>query len=127
MRYRLKNAVISKESGNIGDLISTGLCILAMAAVLISFVDSIRLLEVKSEIDQCSRKYILEMECLGYLPEDKAISLKSELFNLGLTDISIAGTTMNPVPYGEFIELAISGRLEGKYDINVQRTTTAKN
>lgn len=64
---------------------------------------------------QAAREYTLIMETEGYLkPADQA-ALIAELESYGMHDISLSGTTMSEVNYGDRIYLCISG----KYDDNV--------
>lgn len=58
---------------------------------------------------QTAREYMLIMETEGYLtPADRA-NLISELEGYGLYNISLSGTTMSEVDYGNRIYLKISG------------------
>lgn len=64
---------------------------------------------------QAVRETLLIMETEGYLkPADKA-NLISELESYGLYNISLSGTTMSEVNYGERIYLKVSGT----YDDNI--------
>ena len=64
---------------------------------------------------QAVRETLLIMETEGYLkPADKA-NLISELESYGLYNISLSGTTMSEVNYGDRIYLKVSGT----YDDNI--------
>lgn len=115
------------DYGNIGDLLSTGLCILAMTAVMLSYIKYTELIHKKSMVGQVARKYILRMETTGYLMSTDSDEMKLELEKLGVTQIDLAGTTRQNVGYGAPITLHISGKLEGEYFIEEVRVSTAKN
>ncbi len=104
----------------------TGLCMLAMTVVMLSYMDSVQLIQQKSEVNQLARKYILRMETVGYLTAQDRIMLTSELQALGVSDIEYADTTMNAVGYGEPLLLQIQGKLRGEYVFKEQRVSTAK-
>lgn len=116
-----------KQKGNIGDFMISGLCILGMTLVMLSYLESVSLLQQKAEISQLARKYILRMETVGYLTAEDQTTLLQELDTMGVTEISLEGTTLNQLSYGTPITLVIGGRLEGKYAFEERRGFTAKN
>ena len=59
------------------------------------------------------------------MPEDE-IALQQELTELGVTEITLDGTT-GKVGYGEPIELHIQGKLKEKYEVEEKRVSSAKN
>lgn len=64
---------------------------------------------------QVAREYTLIMETEGFLKPSDQASLITELEEYGMYDISLAGTTMSEVDYGNRIYLCI----KGKYDDNI--------
>lgn len=119
--------VFSREQGNVGNIMITGLCMLAMTVVMLSYMDNVQLVQQKTEINQLARKYILRMETVGYLtPEDRSM-LTQELQSVGVTEITYEGTTEHAVGYGQMIALQIKGKVKGQYDVAEQRVSTAKN
>lgn len=64
---------------------------------------------------QVAREYTLIMETEGFLKPSDQASLIAELEAYGMYDISLAGTTMSEVDYGNRIYLCI----KGKYDDNI--------
>lgn len=116
-----------REKGSIGDIMTTGLCMLAMTVMMLAYIDNAQLIYRKSEINQIARKYILRMETEGWLTEADRVSLIQELEALGVTEPDLSGTTVNQVSYGEPIVLLLRGRLEGKYEFEEKRVSTAKN
>lgn len=115
------------REGSVSELLATGLCILAMTAVMMSYMGSVGLIQQKMAVSQLARKYILRMETVGYLTENDQVSLQQELIEQGVTDISLDGSTMHVTMYGEPITLHIRGRLKEHYDFEEQRVSTAKN
>lgn len=122
----MKRICMRRQQGNIGDLMITGICILAMTVVMLSYLDSVELLQQKDEIGQLARKYILKMETTGYLTAEDMLLLTDELEAVGVTEIQYGGTTVNAVPYGEAITLEIQGTLGGEYACLEKRVSTAK-
>lgn len=117
---------MKKEKGNVGDLMAAGVCLLLMTILLVSYIDSVRLINDKAEINQIARKYILRMETEGVLTEVDRLALNEELVEAGVSDISLEGTTMVRVGYGEAITLHIRGKLGGTYAFEEKRVSTAK-
>lgn len=133
-----------KSKGNILDFLSILLMILAMSIVVTAYLECTNLMMKKLEIGQISRKYILKMESEGYLKESEKERLLQELKNVGMSGISIVGTTLQPVPYGEAVYLKIEGTVEGRvlkaseemwkegfvndiFHVEEERMSTAKN
>lgn len=123
----MKRIAMSRESGNVGELMITGICILAMLGMMLAYMDSVSLLQQKEDVGQVARKYILRMETTGcLLAADRAL-LMQELMEMAVTEIDLTGTTVSPVAYGAPIILQIKGKLEGKHDFSEKRVSTAKN
>lgn len=116
-----------RERGNVGEIMITGFCMLAMMVVMLSYMDNVQLIQQKAAVSQLARKYILEMETVGYLTSQSKRVLTEELQQLGVADIDYEGTTDTAVGYGEPITLILQGKLEGKYVFKEQRVSTAKN
>ena len=114
------------QEGSIGDLLSVGLCILAMIAVMAAFMDCAAVINRKTAISQTARGFILRMETVGYLTAAEEGELLRQLAEAGLQDISLEGTTREPVGYGSEIVLHISGRMGDGYVVEEKRVSTAK-
>ena len=112
--------------GSVGDIMPMCIFVICIAFVMISFADCVRVINVKSSVSQISRMYILKMETYGYLTVDDRNELVDALSNAGLENISLAGTDMSEVGYGNKICLYINGTTEGGYEIREFRTSTAK-
>ena len=115
-----------QEKGSIGDIMSAGICMLAMTVLMLYYMDNVWLIHQKTAVSQIARQYILKMETVGYLAEEDRIRLGQELEVAGVTELELTGTTMSPVAYGDIITLEIKGRLEGEYDFEEKRISTAK-
>lgn len=115
-----------QEKGSIGDLMSAGICMLAMTVLMLSYMDNVWLIHQKTAVSQIARQYILRMETVGYLTEEDRIRLGRELDGAGVTELELEGTTLSPVAYGDIITLEIRGKLEGEYDFAEKRISTAK-
>lgn len=105
----------------------TGICILAMTVVMLSYVENVGMLHRKTKVSQLARKYILRMETVGYLQPEDEVALCGELETLGVTEISLEGTTLYAAAYGSPITLHIRGKLEGSYEFTEKRVSTSKN
>lgn len=117
---------LGKEEGNVGDLMITGILILSMMVIMLSFFENLQLIEQKREVNQLARRYILRMETVGGLiPRDEQMLL-DDLQALGVTNVDLSGTTRGQVGYGNGIWLRITGLLGGKYELEETRMSTAK-
>lgn len=103
-----------KSKGNVMDLVTIGITILAMSVVVMAYLECTGLMMKKLEISQVSRRYILKMETEGYLTPQSKESLLQELGELGMQEVDISGTTVQPVAYGETILLKIKGTIRAR-------------
>ena len=89
-------------------LLSTGM---VFGLVLLSgrFSEMIR---NREDMNQITRAYLLEMETLGYLPNEQKSRLQAQLEECGLVNIDFSGTTLSAVGYGETIRLVVSVTLK---------------
>ena len=124
---KLCGRAYKRAHGNVGNLMATGLCLLAMTVVMLSYMDNVQLIQQKTDVSQLARKYILRMETVGYLAPGDRSMLTGELQAIGVTEVSYEGTTENVVGYGEPSCLQIKGKLRGQYDFTEKRVSTAKN
>lgn len=117
---------MKRERGSVADIMAAGLCMLAMTVVMLAYIGNAGLINTKASVNQIARKYILRMETTGQLTDADQIALVQELENVGVTELDLEGTTMEPVGYGEMIVLQIRGKLEDKYELKEKRVSTAK-
>lgn len=118
---------MKKQNGNIADLLVTGICVLAMTAVMSSYLDCVRLIKQKTDVSQLARRYILRMETTGYLTAEDRTGLFQEMEDMGVTEIDLTGTTVDAAAYSMPVILKISGKLEGEYLFEEKRVSTSKN
>ncbi|MCM1101954.1 MAG: hypothetical protein NC079_09600 [Clostridium sp.] len=115
-----------RQPGSVANILVTGIFILAMAVVMMAFLEDVELIQQKAEVDQLARRYILRMETTGGLtPEDREELLR-ELSGQGITGADLTGTTLGESGYGAKIVLQIRGLLGGKYEFEERRVSTAK-
>lgn len=117
---------MKKEAGNVGDFMAACICVLLMSVLLLTYMDSVRLIDEKAEVNQIARKYILRMETVGMLTEADRIALCRELSEAGASEVSLEGSTFERVGYGEAIVLQIKGKLRSVYEFAETRVSTAK-
>ncbi len=117
---------LKRNRGNIGNFLGTVLCVLAMSVLVLQYMEQVNLIQKKWEMVQISRAYILRMETKGYLSGEDARELVAELEQVEVEQISLEGTTRNPVDYGETIILKIRGVIGDEYEVEEQRSSTAK-
>lgn len=127
LRTVSRENALKKEGGNIGEFLATLFILLAMTVVVLSYMDAMSLVQDKMEISQLARRYILEMETTGCMDSNQETCLRQALEQLGVTDISLEGTTINPVGYSEPIVIEIRGKIKGEYDFQETRVSTSKN
>ena len=121
-----KSYWLKKSGGNIGDLMSLAVFLLAMLSILICFFECIGLMRVREDVSQLARKYTLIAETKGYLDAEEQSHLISELDGVGISDINLDGTTFQRVGFGNVVTVKISGKIKGKYLFSESRASTAK-
>lgn len=125
------------------DFLTMGIAMIAISIVVFVSLNVMELMMIKLEVSQIARKYILAMETRGCLWEEDREDMLNELRQMGLKDIDIVGTTLQPVDYGENIVLSIKGNVSGwkasvgdiwkkvfeieEYEVEEKRMSTAKN
>lgn len=110
---------MKKDKGNLINLFPPILTIVALAVMLIFFTGWMANISARDNVYQLSRRYILRMETEGCLDSALESSLRADLTDAGMSNISLTGTTTSEVDYGNVIILKISGDL----DINSYSTT----
>ena len=118
---------LRRQEGNVVELMATGLCILAMCAIMMYFFEYMDVIGQKNEAVGLARKYILRMETVGCLAESDRQSLIRELEEIGIEEIVLDGTTFSPVTYGQPVALMIKGKLKGGRFFEERKVSTSKN
>lgn len=125
------------------DFMTVCISLLAMAVVVMVYLNLSQLMMTRLEISQVSRKYILRMETKGYLDEADKSGMLQELTALGMQKIDLSDSTVTPVAYGDPIKLSLKGTVKGsaldmgngwmngfvqrEYEVAEKRMSTAKN
>ena len=78
-----------KQPGNIGELLTMGMCVLALTVVMLNYLQNVQLLQAKENVGQLARAYLLKMETVGYL-EPAVFHLLSSHIALVVTVIALA-------------------------------------
>ena len=110
---------MKRDQGNLMNLFPPLLTIVALAVMLVFFTGWMANLSARDHVYQLSRRYILQMETEGFLSSTLESSLRADLADAGMSNISLSGTTTSEVEYGNVIFLRITGDL----DINSYSTT----
>ena len=130
-----------KKASMIENMLVMMINMVVMCAFLVIIFGAFSGISDKWGMRQAAREYMLIMETEGYLPAADQTALIAELESYGLYNISLSGTTMREVNYGDRIYLKISGTYNGNVlafaggisrvsnhpvTITINRQTTAK-
>ena len=115
-----------KDGGSVGEFITCLICLLAMTVLMEAVMGNIGAIQKKLHISQCARKYMLIMETEGFLDDDAKDSLLMELDSLGMENVSLMESTLNPTEHGNEIVLHIRGKMD-EYEIDEKRFSVSKN
>lgn len=77
----------------------------------LALIDFASMLDQKLDINQTTRRYLLKMEADGYMTDDDRTEFLNELARLGVTGVSLTGTTFTDAGYGNDVVLQFTGRL----------------
>lgn len=102
---------MKKRKGNVVDILPSIIMVLAVMILITVFFNLYQVLSLNEEVKQLSRKYMLNMETVGYLDAANRTKLIQELSALNVTDIDLSGSTLTDAGYGNTITLNISCRL----------------
>ena len=98
-----------KKASMIENMLVMMINMVVMCAFLVIIFGAFSGISDKWGMRQTAREYMLIMETEGYLPAVDQTALIAELESYGLYNISLGGTTMQEVNYGDRIYLKISG------------------
>lgn len=126
----------------VGDMICIIIGLVCLFAVMVVGMDMYRQINLAVKKARIERTYIAAMESEGYLTPAKQNALIDELTQLGVRNISLAGTTVSAVGYGNLVVLAVSGIIDtdgitgitdkwqimrgGSYEFKIHQSSTAK-
>ena len=98
-----------EQASRIENMLVMMINMVVMCAFLVIIFGAFSGISEKWGMRQTAREYMLIMETEGYLPAADQTALIAELESYGLYNISLSGTTMREVNYGDRIYLKISG------------------
>lgn len=113
MLQKWKKHFSKTEHGWMVDQLGALLVILFVCAILVAFIQYSKLVEIKLSCDNIGKKYLYQMEQMGYMTAEDKQNMKNELANaLDLTEaqknsitFSGVGTNGVQVSYGGRVEL----------------------
>ena len=111
----LEKIKMKKEASIIENMLVLLLMNIIVCAFLVVIFGAFSGISDKWGMRQVAREYLLIMETEGYLSATEQANLIDELESYGLRNISLSGTTVSEVDYGDRIYLCISGT----YDENI--------
>ena len=98
---------MKKRKGTLVDFLPSCIVIIGLTILMLSYLSIIEAGDTKKEADQLARKYILEMETVGYLSAESRENLLLELEELGIENIDLEGTTFSQAGYGNAVYLSL--------------------
>lgn len=102
---------MAKKKKAIGNMLTCLICLVVMFAVVYFAVYVGSFMRVGIEKSRIERRFMLQMETDGYLSPSVKDKLIEELARIGVSDVSLDGTTMVPAGYGNDVILSVTGRL----------------
>lgn len=133
---------MKKKKGNITDFIAPLMGVIVIFVILVVGINYMASTKNYIKAQQISRKYLLKMECDGYLTPENILKMKNELKNENFENISINGTTLSKAKFGDdinlkieydqnFKQIEINGfnfkEVEQLQRVNITRSSTSKN
>ena len=104
-----------KDASIIENMLVLLLMNIIVCALLVVIFGAFAGISDKWGMRQVAREYLLIMETEGYLSASDQANLIDDLESYGLYNVSLSGTTVSEVEYGDRIYLCISGT----YDENI--------
>lgn len=95
----------------VGNMITCLVCLFLMFIMLYLMLYVGGLLRLSVEKSRIERQFMLQMETDGYLSPSVRDKLTEELAKIGVSDISLDGTTLTQAGYGNDVILSVTGRL----------------
>lgn len=108
----LRKQLHKKENGGaVEALLVFSVAIIVFMAIMVITIAAFSTINNKWKIRQTAREYMLLAETQGCLKAEDVVQLKAELATCYLVDIEINSDITELKPFGEQIELHISGKL----------------
>lgn len=110
----MKKKILKKHRGDVTEILATGIGLLMMLAVLTSAINSVVILNTKSESQRIARKYLLVLEQKGTLTGTQVDEINTALEELHLSDIEIKINkgSLSTISYGNDVYLDIKAKLK---------------
>ncbi len=100
-----------RDDGFVYKLLPVLISLSLVAVLVVLSAGFFRAFEQRDAVSQLTREYLLIMETEGYLSQARREELLSSLGEAGLEQVSLEGSTLSPVSYGDRISLCVSGIL----------------
>lgn len=96
---------LMKKRAGAGDLFASLVAIMSITLVVFLYINSIADIQLRTQLDQVARKYILVMETEGNLSSEEKTEMKQELLAVSpyITDVKVTTTGGNG--YGTLVTL----------------------
>lgn len=133
---------VCRRKEAISDMLLVMLGMLGIFGLIVVGLDAFEQMNLATQKARIERTYIAAMETDGYLSPEKQSELIDDLTSLGVTNISLAGTTMQETGYGGIIVLSVTGIMHtdsvvemtdnwnfirgGSYEFKIYQKSTAK-
>lgn len=110
---------LKKKEGSIHKFAIPLLTLIAVFIIMMVYINYSADLNKKDKIDIIAREYLLRIETEGYLTSGDETQLLNDLQAIGVENVSLIGTTLTKVGYGNKISLVINGQLAvNNYTVN---------
>lgn len=135
--------VLTTRKRGVGNMLSCMVGMLLLFMVIYLGMDIYGRMNLAIKKSRIERTYMLYMETYGYLTPDKQAVLTEELMDIGVVNISYAGTTLTKTGYGQEVILSVTGTIrtnavgkiaqglsfirEGDVNFKIYQKSTAKN
>lgn len=103
---------LKKKEEGASTYLATMLSIFVIFLLFLALFLNYSQVAAQNKVERSYRKYLLLMEKEGYLTSEAQSDLLTELTALGMSNISLSGTSTTAVGYGGEVVLHIEGDLE---------------
>ena len=102
---------MKKRKGTVADVLMSLVVVFALIFLMLAYLNLTAAINRKEDIDQLARRYILEMETIGYLSGSSQTQFVQQLHELGIENVDLSGTTVSQAGYGNPIYLYVQGSI----------------
>lgn len=107
----MKNFFLVKKNA-VGNFISCMISIIILMMLMVFSISTYFNLDLAIRKGRIERSFLLQMEAEGYLSPSAKDALTRQLSDLGVEQLSYAGTTLSPAGYGNVVVLSVTGRIK---------------